>query len=97
MTSPWRTVQQFISAHGSGVFEVALDTDTKDTRCTCPVWNKRGTCKHTTFVKMKMMVNQGHYSIRVSNDVSEDLAIEVSDDPEKFREFIIKYGKIEVL
>jgi hypothetical protein len=59
VSSAWRTVQQFISAQGMGVFEVEVETDTKDIRCTCPVFEKRGSCKHIQFVndKIKHTVN----------------------------------------
>jgi hypothetical protein len=97
MESPWRTVQVFISAHGAGIFEVEIDTDTKETRCNCPVYNKRGTCKHTNFVNLKMKLNQGHYAILVPNEIPEDWALDANDDPSSFREFVLKYGKIEVL
>ena len=97
MDSPWRTVQVFLSAQTAGVFEVEVDTETKDTRCSCPVFNKRHSCKHTTFVNMRMKLNKGHYSILVPNEVPEDMAIEANDDPKKFREFVLKYAKIEVL
>jgi hypothetical protein len=97
MESPWRTVQVFLSAQNAGVFEVEVDTETKETRCSCPVFIKRDSCKHTTFVNMRMKLNKGHYSILVPNEVPEDMAIEANDDPEKFREFVLKYAKIEVL
>lgn len=95
--SSWRTVQLFISANAAGVFEVEVDTDTKSTRCNCPVWRKTSTCKHTNFVKDKMRMNRGHYSILVPNEVSEELAVDASDDAAKFRDFIVRYAKVEVI
>ena len=50
MSSAWRTVQQFISAQGMGIFEVEVETDTKETRCTCPVFLKKDSCKHIQFL-----------------------------------------------
>lgn len=95
--SSWRTVQLFISAQAAGVFEVEVDTDTKKTRCNCPVWRKTAICKHTDFVKDKMRLNRGHYSILVPNNVPEELALDASDSAAKFREFVVKYAKVEVL
>jgi hypothetical protein len=95
--SPWRTVQLFISAQAAGVFEVEVDTDTKNTRCNCPVWRKTLMCKHANFVKDKMRMNRGHYSILVPNEVPEELAVSASDDAAKFRDFIVRYAKVEVL
>ena len=96
MSSPWRTVQQFISEQAVGIFEVEVNTDTKETRCTCPVWAKKNSCKHTQFVNFRIR-HTGHYSILIPTDVPEEMAFEASDDPEKFREFVVKYAKIEVL
>ena len=97
MNTEWRTVQLFISAQAAGVFEVEVDTDTKQTRCNCPVWKKMLSCKHSSFVDTRMRMNKGHYSILVPNEVSEDVAIEASDDPKKFRDFIVRYAKVEVI
>jgi hypothetical protein len=97
MESPWRTVQVFISAQAAGIFEVEVDTETKKTRCNCPVWRKTASCKHALFVQNKMRYNRGHYSILVPTEISEDLAVEASDDPKKFRDFVVKYAKVEVI
>jgi hypothetical protein len=95
--TPWRTVQLFISAQAAGVFEVEVDTETKKLRCSCPKWKKFFECKHTRFVYQRMRFNDGHYSILVPDEVSEELALDAQDTPEKFREFVVKYAKIEVL
>lgn len=97
METPWRTVQLFISAQAAGVFEVEVDTDSKAVRCSCPVWKKTDTCKHANFVKSKMRMNNGHYSILVPTEIPEEIAIEASDDPAKFRDFVVKYAKVEVI
>lgn len=96
VSSPWRIVQQFISEQAVGIFEVEVNTDTKETRCNCPVFIKRESCKHTQFVDFRIL-HTGHYSILVPNEVPEEMATEASDDPEKFREFVVKHAKIEVL
>ena len=96
VSSDWMTVQQFISAQGAGIFEVELDTVTKETRCNCPVWDKKGTCKHVAFVSVRIKT-RGHYSISVPTSVPEEWAVEASDDPKKFREFVVNYATIEVL
>ena len=97
MESQWRTVQLFISAQAAGIFEVEVDTETKKTRCTCPVWKKTLSCKHVNFVKLRMRHNNGNYSILVPDEVSQDLAEEASETPQKFRDFVVKYAKVEVL
>lgn len=95
--TPWRTVQVFISAQAAGVFEVEVDTETKKLRCSCPRWKKNFNCKHTRFVNDRMIMNNGHYSILVPNEIPEEVALEASDDANKFREFVVKYAKIEVI
>ena len=97
MKTTWRTVQLFISAQAAGIFEVEVDTETKKLRCSCPKWKKFFKCKHTRFVEERMYMNDGHYSILVPHEISEELALEASDSAEKFREFVVKYAKIEVL
>ena len=97
MASSWRTIQMFISSQAAGIFEVEVDTETRDIRCNCPVWRKTASCKHTKFVNGKMRSHRGHYAIRVPESVPEDLVEEAIDDPLAFRELILKYNKVEVL
>lgn len=97
MDSTWRTVQVFLSSSAAGVFEVEVDIESKDMRCTCPVWRKSNLCKHIRFVKDRMTFNKGHYSIMVPHEVPEELAAEANEDSQKFREFVLRYAKIEVL
>lgn len=96
MSSTWRTVQLFISSQAAGVFEVEIDTESKEVRCSCPKWKKTLDCKHVRFVTNRLEEN-GHYSILIPNEVPEELAFEANVDPKKFREFVLKYAKIEVL
>ena len=96
MSSSWRTVQQFISEQAIGVFDVDVNTETKETRCNCPVWSKRGSCKHVQFANFRIR-HTGHYSILVPNEIPEEMALEANEDHDKFREFVVKYAKIEVL
>lgn len=96
MSTKWMTVQQFISAAGAGIFEVELDTLTKATRCNCPVWGKKQTCKHVSFVNSKIK-ETGHYSISIPTSVPEEWAMEASNDPEKFRAFVVNYATVEIL
>ena len=97
MESTWRTIQVFISSQAAGIFEVEVNTDTKNIRCSCPVYIKSTTCKHTNFIKQKMRFNNGHYSVQIPTDISENLVIEASETPKAFRDFVLKYAKIEVL
>jgi hypothetical protein len=97
MKTSWRTIQVFISAAYAGVFEVEIDTATRETRCNCPVYAKEGTCKHTRFVNRKSKFNDGAYAISIPTGVPEEAVEDAIDDPEKFRDLILKYSTIEVL
>jgi len=93
----WRTIQMFISAGGAGVFEVEVDTDTRDVRCNCPVWVKDGFCKHTRFVNQKGKTYRGNYLIHLPTEVPEEELEDAIEDPVKFRNLILKYSPIEVI
>lgn len=91
----WRVVQVFLSPKGSGVYEVELTTDGSDVRCNCQSYVRRNSCRHVKFVTSKM--TDGTYPIQVHHSArDEDLAEHITD-PAKFRDFIIRFGKIEVV
>ncbi|NDA61959.1 MAG: hypothetical protein EBX50_07945 [Chitinophagia bacterium] len=91
----WRTVQFFLSARG--IFEVKIDLTSDGVECTCPGYEAKGACKHTRYVVAKAKENNGVYPLKISTraPMSENKAINNSE--ELFREFVLKYGKIEVL
>lgn len=91
----WRTVQIYLSEHG--IFEVEVDTSSSDLRCTCPGFVSRGNCKHIRMVSMKMKGNGGTYPVQISNKASAEETKKASESSKEFREFVLKYGKIEVL
>lgn len=91
----WRTVQVFLSP--TGVYEVQLRPEDKNPQCSCPSYKIRGNCKHTLFVTARMAENDGNYAILVPDDVPEDVADKASESPEAFRDFVLKYARVEVL
>lgn len=93
----WRTVQVFLSPSMSGIFEVEIDVEDGSLRCNCMSFKSRNVCKHSRFVKGKMDVNGGHYAVLVPANVTEEDLEEANADPETFRSFVLKNGKIEVL
>lgn len=96
MDIDWRTVQLFIGE--DGVSEVSIDADNhRKVRCNCKAFNTSARCKHTKFVRASMEDTNGHYSIHIPVDISDEEAIEAMSDADSFRDFIIKYGKVEVL
>ena len=91
----WRTVQLFISP--TGVYEVQLSPEEADPRCSCATYKVRNACKHTKFIKTRMAENDGHYAILVPDNIPEELAEQANETAEKFREFVLKYARVEVL
>lgn len=96
MQIDWRTVQLFLET--DGVVEVQIDAENNQKiRCTCSSFNNATRCKHAKFVKKQMDANDGFYSIHIPEDVDDDAAFIAMSTPESFRDFIIKYGKVEVI
>ena len=92
-----RTVQFFISEtlNPGGIYEVKINAD-KALICTCPGFAGRGICNHTKFVSARVKQNKGTYPLEVSTRCTKEEAEQAVESHEAFREFIIKYGKIEV-
>jgi hypothetical protein len=96
MDIEWRTVQIFLEDYG--VVEVEIDQDNNQkVRCTCPTFSKAARCKHTKYVKNVMANNDGHYSIQVKTEVNEADAINAMSNADSFRNFVVKYAKVEVI
>jgi len=93
-----RLIQVFLSqsqSPGPSIFEVSTNND-GDLFCTCSGYKGRRNCKHTKFVQARIDSNDGSYPLEISNRATEEEAQLAKTSNEKFREFIIKYGKIEV-
>lgn len=93
-----KLVQVFLSQSqvpGPNIFEVTSD-ENGDLACTCPGFAGRKTCKHVRFVSARIKTNGGTYPLEISDRATEEEAAAAKRSPEAFREFIIKFGKIEV-
>lgn len=90
-----KLVQIFLGHSALGVFEVSVDKE-QNYYCNCPGFKGRGTCKHTKFVDVRIKQNNGTYPLEISTKVSKEEADKASKSNESFREFILKFGKIEV-
>jgi len=90
----WRTVQFFLSPRG--VFEVDVDLESEDVRCTCPGYEARKICKHVRTVVSRAEKNNGVYPLKVSSRAPAHETSTAIGSPETFRDFVIKYGYIEV-
>jgi len=93
-----KLIQVFLSqtqSPGPGIYEVSGD-EQGTLFCTCPGFRGRSTCKHSRFVKSRIDGNNGTYPLEISSRATEEDAAKAKKSAQNFREFVIKYGRIEV-
>ena len=93
-----RLVQVFLSQSqtpGPGIFEVSAN-DVGALKCTCPGYNARKSCKHTKFVQTRIDKNKGSYPLEISSRATKEDALKAKGSNDEFRDFVIRFGKIEV-
>lgn len=99
MNGEFRLIQVFLSykagVPGPGIFEVSGNEE-QEFKCTCPGYNVRRLCKHIRFVQERITSNGGTYPLELSTKATNEEASKAMDSPEAFRDFVLKYGKIEV-
>jgi hypothetical protein len=96
MASDWRTVQLFLSEEG--VAEVQVDSLQKHVaRCDCRSYRMKSKCEHVKYIQKIMEANDGHYTVHIPVEIKDEEAEEAMKNAESFRNFIIKYAKVEVL
>jgi len=96
--SDMRLVQLFLSPSqtaGPGIYEVTSDPK-GNLYCTCPGFIGRNSCKHSKFVGSRIDDNDGHYPLEISSRATDEDTAKAKASNEAFREFVIKFGKIEV-
>ena len=93
----FKIVQIFLPQNSSPmVYEVS--SNEKDFKCTCPIFESKNTCKHISFVLARIDANGGrNYPLEISNKATIEDAQKAQESVKNFREFIIKFGKVEVL
>jgi hypothetical protein len=91
----WRTVQMFLTS--MGIYEVEVNLETQETRCTCMGYAARSACAHANTVGNAARENGGVYPIKISSKATEEDAEEAQYSKEAFRNFVLKFGKVEVL
>ncbi|CAB4148140.1 Zinc finger, SWIM-type [uncultured Caudovirales phage] len=99
MTDDFRLMQVFLPQNnvpGPGIYEVSVGDD-DEFNCTCPGFSGRARCKHVAFVKARIETNNGTYPLEISSRATTDDAAKAQKSTKDFREFIIKFGKVEVL
>ena len=98
MDQDTKLIQVFLSqatSSGPNVFEVSTNRD-GDLSCSCPGYRGKSSCKHTKFVQERIDDNDGSYPLEISKRATQDDADKAKESAEAFREFVIKFGKIEV-
>lgn len=96
LVSEWRTVQLFLGEEG--IAEVEVDSlRPNSARCSCSRFEAKNKCDHVKRVKEVMSSNNGHYTVHIPVEIEDNEAEEAMLSAEAFRNFIIKYGKVEVL
>ena len=93
--SEWQTTQIFLSE--TGVHEVKINLSSSRLRCDCPGYSSRSNCKHTRFINKRMEENDGVYPVEVSKAATPEESEAARQDPESFRKFLFKYGRVEVV
>lgn len=92
-----KLVQIFLSQSPSptpGIYEVNL-IQGGDFICTCPGYTGKTNCMHVRFVKRRVKENNGTYPLEISVKCSSEDKNRATESPEAFRNFVIKFGKIE--
>jgi hypothetical protein len=92
----YRLLQVFLSPTARGIFEVSANALGK-LHCTCPGYRVRLRCKHLEYVVERLIRNGGEYSLIVPAGLDADFCAEAMRDPDTFREFVLRYGSVEVL
>ena len=93
-----RLVQVFLSQTSTphpGIYEVSVK-ENGTLKCTCPGFRARLVCKHVKFVKTRIETNNGTYPLEISHRATDVEADKAKESNVALREFIIKFGKIEV-
>ena len=94
-----RLVQLFLTDNqvpGPSVYEVGVDYSGKAI-CNCATFKTRRSCKHSKFVQTRLDTNNGLYKIELIEKPTLEEAKNAGSSEQSNRDFIIKFGKVEVL
>lgn len=82
----------------SGVSTVSLGEDKRSLTCDCPAFKKKESCKHVEWVGDRILKTTGLYPVQISKRAPDDeMKAAFSGDNDAYRDFLLKYGKVEVL
>lgn len=94
-----RLIQVFLAANSSDpvISYVSVNKKSKDISCTCAGFRGRQECKHVKFVQARVDRSSGTYPLELDPNAPDDAELLPDDDADTFREFVLKYGKIELI
>lgn len=98
----YKLIQFFLTGDDDlpAIYEVRLMKETKLLTCTCPGYRGRTDCKHIKFIRERLASSEerGHYVLKLDSETPEDVIDGISRmDYSEYRDFVAKYGMIEVL
>jgi hypothetical protein len=102
MNHNWRTIQIFLEKNldkygAPRISEVSIHADgAANIRCTCETFDRLTYCPHSLKVTKRIEKNNGSFGLLVPEDIPDELAFTAFTSSETSREFVIKYGKIEI-
>lgn len=103
MENNWRTIQLFMARdldnkNALEVSEVSIHEDENSSiKCTCKNYLKHKLCKHVTYVRSKIEKNDGSFGLLIPENIPDEVAFLAFNDADSSRNFILNYGKIEVM
>lgn len=99
VTNEYRIVQIFLPVlptRGPEIYEVS--SNEVSLKCTCELFISRNRCRHIDFVQARIDANGGkNYPLEISSRATQEDARKAQESVENFRDFIIKFGRIEVI
>lgn len=99
LVPPSNRTLQFFVGNDYAVSEVSIKVgSTDDLHCDCRGFAARSTCKHVALVRNRMRLNHGGYPVDcVPAGLSQEELTELAQDNARFRMFVMKYARVEVL
>ena len=87
-----KTIQFFIGS--TGVEEVKITSNNKFV-CTCDGFINRKKCKHITWIELQF--EKDTFPMQIDKATPDEAIKKARESNEAFREFLLRYGKIEVV
>ncbi len=94
-----KLLQQFLTVSagpGPSIIEVGLTIDNKVV-CNCSKFFSKNSCRHSRYIKAMMDDNLGNYPYGTSSRATAEDIAKSKLSNKNFREFIVKFGIVEVI